>query len=413
MRKFCVLALVVGTIIVIAAGLTATASAKSVNTTAVAAPKTANDNTPVTVDSHTSTQSITVGKASFTGQEWANGQVTVLADMMIKGVKVTSKNCFWTKKGQKWWNGGYGPNGTQYELETVPGYLCHKGKMLVKVAGGHTGRRCFNEARLAKPANVVKGRVIWVSNNATVRMHLRAHEAFSIHAVCGTASGDATAETWVYLRAVMRTRGSVVSQFFANVTGKAWAKATGKLDCVPVVPPPAQVCTDRNATNYGGPLPCQYPTPVCTDRSATNYGGPLPCQYPTPVCTDRNATNYGGPLPCQYPPANRPPTGTLKVPQHLIAGGAAGKVSVDGVMDLDGDAVKVTFLFKDKDGNTLNLATGPTFTDGPGVISQMINPPKTPMNVYVYATLDDGKANGSVTLPVGSFPVVADPDPGK
>lgn len=53
------------------------------------------------------------------------------------------------------------------------------------------------------------------------------------------------------------------------------------------------VCTDPNATNYGGALPCTYPPQVCTDPSATNYGGPLPCVYPTPPCPAGSFTfNY-------------------------------------------------------------------------------------------------------------------------
>lgn len=40
-----------------------------------------------------------------------------------------------------------------------------------------------------------------------------------------------------------------------------------------------QTCTDPNAQNYGGPLPCTYyqPPQTCTDPNAQNYGGPLPC----------------------------------------------------------------------------------------------------------------------------------------
>jgi hypothetical protein len=44
--------------------------------------------------------------------------------------------------------------------------------------------------------------------------------------------------------------------------------------------PNGGVCTDQNASNFGGPLPCVYPPPqVCTDQNATNFGGPLPCIY--------------------------------------------------------------------------------------------------------------------------------------
>jgi hypothetical protein len=67
-------------------------------------------------------------------------------------------------------------------------------------------------------------------------------------------------------------------------------------------PKPPNICTDTNATNYGGPLPCVYPPTTCTDPLATNNGGPLPCVYPPTTCTDPLATNNGGPLPCVYPP---------------------------------------------------------------------------------------------------------------
>ncbi len=73
-----------------------------------------------------------------------------------------------------------------------------------------------------------------------------------------------------------------------NETGQEVAlSGTPKtLTCSTGVTPP-QVCTDPNATNYGGPLPCQYrqPPQVCTDPNATNYGGSLPCQYSTPACS--------------------------------------------------------------------------------------------------------------------------------
>jgi len=111
---------------------------------------------------------------------------------------------------------------------------------------------------------------------------------------------------------------------------------------------------------------------------------------------------------CSHP-SNGPPTGHLDVPKHLIVNGI-GKVSVDSISDPDGDPVTVSFTFKDVNGNTLDLSQGPVFSDGPGVVSMMIKAPSAPTNVYVYATLSDGK-NPPVMLPVGSFPVVADPDP--
>ena len=63
---------------------------------------------------------------------------------------------------------------------------------------------------------------------------------------------------------------------------------------------PQQLCKDTSAINYNGTLPCQYPQ-LCKDPSASNYNGALPCQYPPQLCKDINAINYNGPLPCQYP----------------------------------------------------------------------------------------------------------------
>lgn len=76
---------------------------------------------------------------------------------------------------------------------------------------------------------------------------------------------------------------------------------------------PSNTCSDINAVNFGGALPCTYLVSVCSDISATNYGGSLPCDYPSDecvgedcnppseeVCTDLFATNYGGVLPCDY-----------------------------------------------------------------------------------------------------------------
>ncbi len=59
--------------------------------------------------------------------------------------------------------------------------------------------------------------------------------------------------------------------------------------CVPIVTPP-DVCIDENATNHGGPAPCEYGE-ICNDFTAINYGGSAPCRYQT--CNDPRAANYG------------------------------------------------------------------------------------------------------------------------
>lgn len=65
---------------------------------------------------------------------------------------------------------------------------------------------------------------------------------------------------------------------------------------------PPKICVDFNATNFGGPLPCQYlQNSTCSDHSAINFGGGLPCQYAqVQTCQDHNATNFNGALPCLY-----------------------------------------------------------------------------------------------------------------
>lgn len=59
-------------------------------------------------------------------------------------------------------------------------------------------------------------------------------------------------------------------------------------------------CNDPAALNYGGSLPCNYPS-YCSNPAATNYGGSLPCTYQQ-TCSDLAASNYGEPLPCDYNP---------------------------------------------------------------------------------------------------------------
>ena len=193
-----------------------------------------------------STQTIRIGQATFAGSEFTSGQVTVLSDMNLRvGVKINSKRCFWTKKGQVWWNGGYTANGKAFEKEDTPALLCKSPKSktgLVKVAGGKTGRKCFNEAKVGMlpPGKVAKGRVIWVSSYTKVSMHLKAHEKFHIWADCGEAWGEASASISLRLSVAMRAKGAAVVRFFADVRAKAWVDAKADIKCVPLPPgPPA------------------------------------------------------------------------------------------------------------------------------------------------------------------------------
>ncbi|MBP6883945.1 MAG: hypothetical protein KBC06_01790 [Candidatus Pacebacteria bacterium] len=99
------------------------------------------------------------------------------------------------------------------------------------------------------------------------------------------------------------TTGQLTNSASFNISCTNTSGTAGDSVAINVGNQPIQTCQDTNATNYGGALPCRYPTPqVCQDTNAINYGGSLPCRYntPTPTCQDTSATNYGGTLPCRY-----------------------------------------------------------------------------------------------------------------
>lgn len=102
--------------------------------------------------------------------------------------------------------------------------------------------------------------------------------------------------------------------------------------------PPPSTCQDPAATNYGGALPCNYlPPPTCQDPLATNYGGVLPCTYPPPTCQDPLATNYGGSLPCTYSPpgttSTPDPSYTLVTPPPDLGVGTAPDNNIGAITD--------------------------------------------------------------------------------
>lgn len=99
------------------------------------------------------------------------------------------------------------------------------------------------------------------------------------------------------------------------------------------------------------------------------------------------------------PPVNRPPTGTIKPPQHVYVNGVAN-VCVDGVTDPDGDQVNVSFSF------TAGSAVSAVFTQPSGARCVQYKAPGTPQQVTVTATLSDGRG-GTVNL-LDNFPVIPD-----
>src|SRR5581483_7109644 len=212
----------------------------------------------------------------------------------------------------------------------------------IKVAGGKTGSHCKNLAippGQPQPKPQIVGPVLDVRSLSSVRIPVtinataNANVNANWNCPAGTLSGSAygmgsihstllfTISQRLLLGDHGRTNGSVKDyirqQIQTQVEANAKANALAKITITCGSAPPPQVCTDHNASNYGGALPCQYPPAKCTDTSATNYGGPLPCTYPPAKCTDTRATNYGGPLPCQYPPVNQPPTGDVLPPKHI------------------------------------------------------------------------------------------------
>jgi hypothetical protein len=415
---------------------------------------------------------------------------TILEDVHIKGTKANSPKCHWADG----YNSGRGVNGQLYWFWDTHMWVCpspHSPTKWAKEGGGKSGRKCENPVQIhgPPPGPIVTQYTILASFK---KLHMvvtaPAHAKVSGHCpgtdIGGEASADVNVSLVVDQRMVVQAGGNANSvrttvTNLLKAQGVTSATAKLKLSCG-VSPPPVQVCTDRNAsnyggalpcqyspvctdrnatnyggalpcqyppaqvcqdrnasnyggalpctyppakctdtsaTNYGGALPCQYPQPKCTDTSATNYGGPLPCQYPQPKCTDTSATNYGGPLPCTYRPPNAPPSGVLKVAQHMFVNGVDPNAAcVDNITDPNGDAVSVSFRFTDVNGNDVGQKIGSPSMNGTA-ICQNYKAPGTPMQITVFATLtDNGSARGAAsnlsTTYQQNFPVVPDQFPG-
>ncbi len=102
---------------------------------------------------------------------------------------------------------------------------------------------------------------------------------------------------------------------------------------IPTIPSYLKCLNTGNSFCYQGILVATFtvkqdaPTPqTCTDPNAANFGGPLPCVPKAPqTCTDPNALNFGGPLPC----VPRPPqqqcviTQFVANPNNIVSGGSS------------------------------------------------------------------------------------------
>ncbi len=127
----------------------------------------------------------------------------------------------------------------------------------------------------ANPSSVISGNssnLTWNSTNAT--------SCFA----SGGAGFNGTVNTSGYVNTGSLTNSANYNITCSNGTGSASAFAT-----VTVQPEQIQTCQDPSATNYGGALPCHYPTQTCQDSTALNYDGALPCRYqqqtPLPTVT--------------------------------------------------------------------------------------------------------------------------------
>ncbi|MEX2006883.1 MAG: hypothetical protein WD877_01815, partial [Candidatus Saccharimonadales bacterium] len=297
------------------------------------------DNTNVTA---------TVVGARASASALATGKVTILADVLAKaGAKVKSPACFWTKGG--FWNSGRGADGRLWSFwDPVPGKLCPAKGGYVKVAGGTTGRACFNPARVSRPLfPVVKGKVVMVRSFASVRIILNAVAKVSLTDTCGSASASGTAQAVIRLRAWIRakSRSGVQASILGRAVASAKATASAQLTCVP-----------------------PGTTTVTTTTTTT-------------------------------PAVNRPPTGQLALPKHLFTD-RTHFICVDNVSDPDGNPVTVSFQV------SAGTLSGNVYTQSGGARCQVYSSPSSPQEISVWATLRDDR--GGETPLFGRFPVVRD-----
>jgi hypothetical protein len=300
-------------------GLLALFSAFAVATSANAG----GDHNPVSTPTQlppTVTMNLSGSKVKVAAADVASGKVTILSDMMLKaGVNVHSSKCFWTKPGQVWYNGGYGVNGAGFQKETVPGKLCPSSKShthWVKVAGGHTGRRCFNEAKLGhSPGPVIKGPVIWVHSLAKVRVHIHAVvKAVAVGYVnvngaaqeCGRAEARASSSVWVRLKSFLRIKNAknTAVKLYGRVYAKASARASAQVECGSV-----------NVTVQTSPSPLPQPSPSPTPSPTPKPPAPKPTPTPSPT-PKPTPTPSPSPTPSPTPKPSPTPTPTPPPVQH-------------------------------------------------------------------------------------------------
>lgn len=335
---------------------------------AFAAPST----NPPTAQVVSSTTNAAVVGARASAVDIANGRVTVLAFVNARGLTRTERRNPACKQISGVWNSGKGQDGKLYWFwDTRTIRVCPSKRSPT----GWARDVCANPVRTTRPPKrVIRGEVLLVRSFAQIKVRLRAEAKVRVTAVCGWAEASASSSITVTVRAWVRSRGESLNSLFTSVSGSATAKAAAQLECV-TAPPPAPPA----------PEPPRPPTPQ----------PPPPAPPPTPQ----------PPKPPE-PPANRPPTGDIKPPPHVIVSlpgkpKSSAPACVDNVTDPDGDSVSVSFSFSAG-------SWGSTYNDG-SKVCVIYSAPEAVQEITMTVVLRDGKG-GETTL-IARFPIVPDINP--
>jgi hypothetical protein len=223
----------------------------------------------------------TVGGKTVNAQSIASGEVIFAAEMHIKGVVVSTKNCFWTKPGQPWQNGYNTVGGVTYHNETTPARLCHWHHKLVKVAGGETGRACFNLAKLG-PGPKQQNVTIVIVNSFNITIPLKAQVSVAIQDTCGHAEASATASGKMTLSKFIHAKGHVsVDVFETTIVDLKTAVGAG-INCAPPV-----TTTQTSTTTQTVTQPVTVTQPTTTTATTTV---PSTTTQTVPVTTTQTVT---------------------------------------------------------------------------------------------------------------------------
>lgn len=212
----------------------------------VGAPAVAMGSTESPAPGVTTSVTIRTSSASLSAKGVAEKNITIGEDVRLKG-KINWKKCHWTKGAFK--NSMRLANGKiVYYHDPVKARLCRSKASptgYVKVAGGSTGRKCFNPAadRGPVPGPMVKGEVLNVSK-LNMRAKLHAIAEVIVAKECGIARGKGEVIQHINLKSHLRLRGSAQSQRSLVLRDKAVAEAEASVSCkdttttVTIITPP-------------------------------------------------------------------------------------------------------------------------------------------------------------------------------